>query len=77
MVGFDVMPMEEDTPLDRVDKCVEWDIRDQFETIDGIPVYYGGDLCDSNESDSEDPYDIASAEYVEQYNFVWIRNDGK
>ena len=26
-------------------------------------------LCDSDESDWDDPYDIASAEYVEQYNF--------
>ena len=34
-----------------------------------MTVYYGSDLCDSNESDWEDPYDIASAEYVEQYNF--------
>ena len=34
-----------------MDECIEWDIRDQFETIDGMPVYYGGDLCDSDESD--------------------------
>ena len=51
------------------EECVEWDIRDQFETIDGMPVYYDGDLCDSDESDWDDPYDIACAEYVEQYNF--------
>ena len=69
MVGLDVMPMRGDTPLDRLDKCVEWDIRDQFETIDGMPVYYGGDLCDSHESEWDDPYDIACAEYVENYNF--------
>ena len=48
MVGLDEMSMGEDTLLDRLDKCVEWDIRDQFETIDGMPVYYGGDLCDSD-----------------------------
>ena len=36
MVGLDEMPMGEDTPLDCLDKCVEWDIRDQFETIDGM-----------------------------------------
>ena len=35
--------------------------------IDGMAVYYGGDLCDSDDSDWDDPYDIASAEYV--YNF--------
>ena len=33
-----------------------------------MPVYYGGDLCTSDESDWEDPYDIACAKYVEQYN---------
>ena len=67
MVGIDAMPMGKDTPLDFVDKCAEWDICDQFETIDGMAVYYGSDLCDSDESDWDDPYDIA--EYVEQYNF--------
>ena len=69
MVGLDVMPMGEDTPLDCVGKRAKWDIRDEFETIDGMPVYYGGDLCDSDESDWEHPYVIACAEYVEQYNF--------
>ena len=43
--------------------------RALFETIDGMTVYYGSNLCDSDESDWDDPYDIASAEYVEQYNF--------
>ena len=56
------------------------------ETIDGMTVYYGSDLCDSDESDWDDPYDIASAEYVEQYNFdvpegmdlmVFERNRGR
>ena len=69
MVGCDVMPMGNDTPSDCVDNCTEWDMRDQFETIDGMAVYHGGDLCDSDESDWDDLYDIASAEYVEQYNF--------
>ena len=63
--------MEEGVQLHGADKCAEWDIRDEFETIDGMhmSVYYGGDLCTSDESDWEDPYDIACAEYVEQYNF--------
>ena len=52
-----------------MDECTEWDIRDQFETINGMPVYYGGDLYDSDDSDSDDPYEIASAAYVEDYNF--------
>ena len=34
-----------------------------------MPVYYGGDLCESDESDWEDPYDTVCAENVEQYNF--------
>ena len=69
MIGLDVMPMGEGVQLHGADKCAEWDIRDEFETIDGMPVYYGGDLCTSDESDWEDLYDIACAEYVEQYNF--------
>ena len=34
-----------------------------------MTVYYGGNLCDSDESDWEDPYDIASQQYVDDYNF--------
>ena len=68
MIGLDVMPMEEGVQLHGADKCAEWDIRDEFETIHGMPVYYGCDLCTSDESDWEDPYDIACAEYV-VYNF--------
>ena len=69
MVGMNALPISNDTPLDCVDECTEWNIRDQFETIDGMVVYYGGDLCYSDESDWDDLYDVASAEYVEQYNF--------
>ena len=50
-------------------KCAEWDIRNEFETVDGMPVYYGGDLYDSDDSDWEDPRDLAYAEYVDMYNF--------
>ena len=32
-------------------------------------LFIGGDLCDLDESDWEDPYNIVCAEYVEQYNF--------
>ena len=42
------------------------------ETVDGMPVYYGGDLYDlydSDDSDWENPRDLAYAEYVDQYNF--------
>ena len=55
--------------MDCEDECVEWDIRNEFETFNGMPVYYGGDLYDSDESDWEDPYDLVYAEYVDQYNF--------
>ena len=53
--------------MDCAGKCAEWDIHNDF--VDGMPVYYGGDLYDSDESDWDDPYDIVCAEYVEQYNF--------
>ena len=32
-------------------------------------MYYGGDLYDSEDSDWDDPYALASAAYVEDYNF--------
>ena len=69
MVGLDVIRMGEDTLMDCEGKCVEWDIHNEFETVDGMPVYYGGDLCDSDESDWADPRDLAYAEYVDLYNF--------
>ena len=40
MVGLDVIRMGEDIPMDCEGKCAEWDIRNEFETIDGMPVYY-------------------------------------
>ena len=48
---------------------MEGDILDQYETFNGMPVYYGSDLYDSEDSDWDDPYAIASAAYVEDYNF--------
>ena len=45
------------------------DILDQYETFSGLSVYYGGDLCDSEDSERDDPYALASAAYVEDYNF--------
>ena len=42
------------------------DVEDQYETFNGMPVYYGGDLCDLEGSDWDDPYALAS---VEDYNF--------
>ena len=34
-----------------------------------MSVYYGGDLYDSEDSDWDDPYALASVAYVEDYNF--------
>ena len=37
-----------------------------------MPVYYGVDLCDSDDSEDlewEDPWNLAYAEHVDQYNF--------
>ena len=45
------------------------DILDQYETFKGLPVYYGGDLYDLEDSEWDDPYALASAAYVEYHNF--------
>ena len=34
----------------------EGDVLDQYETFNGMPVYYGGDMYDSGFSDWDDPY---------------------
>ena len=44
---------------------VEW----QYETFNGLPVYYGGDLCDSKELEKYDTLDLACAAYAEDDNF--------
>ena len=67
MVGLDTVQRREESPMDCDGECAEWDIRNEFETIDGMPVYYGGDLCDSDSSEWDDPWDLAYAEYVDQY----------
>ena len=69
MVGPDTVRRREEAPMNCDDQCAEWDIRNEFETIDGMPVYYGGGLCDSDGSEWDDPWDLAYAEYVDQYNF--------
>ena len=43
-----------------------WDPRNDFETVDGMPVYYGGYF---NYSDCEDPRDLAYEDWVDWYNF--------
>ena len=67
--GCAALPRCTDTTLVCVDDYTECDILDQFETFNGMPVYYGGDLYDSEDSDWDDPYAIASVAYVEDYDF--------
>ena len=45
-VGCAALLRSTDTTSVCVDECTECDILDQFETINGMPVYYGGDLYD-------------------------------
>ena len=45
------------------------DILNQYETFNGLPVYYGSDLYDSEDSELDDPWALASAVYAEDYNF--------
>ena len=68
-VGLIDGPTADDDTVDCADECAAWDSSYQREIIDGVTVYYGGDLCDSEELDCEDPFDIAGREYVDQYNF--------
>ena len=56
-----------DVSSDGVDDCEDWDSGYQREIIDGVTVYYGGDLCDAEESDWED---VARREYVDDYNLL-------
>ena len=43
-----------------------WDPRNDFETVNGMPVYYGGNFDDS---DCEDPRDLAYEDWLDWYNF--------
>ena len=69
MVGLEVVQGSWEVLMDCGNDCAEWDIRNEFETIDGMPVYYGGDLCDSDDSEWDDPWDLAYREHVDRYNF--------
>ena len=55
----------EEAPREYGSDCAEWDIRNEIETIDGMPVYYGGDLCDSDDAEWDDHWDSANGEHVE------------
>ena len=45
------------------------DVEYQYETFNGLPVYYGGDMCDSEELEEYDPLEMARAAYADDYNF--------
>ena len=47
---------------------MDMDVEYQYETFNGLPVYYGGDMYDSEDSE-DDPLERARAVYVEDYNF--------
>ena len=38
---------------------MDMDVECQYETFNGLPVYYGGDLCDSKELEEYDTLDLA------------------
>ena len=71
--GCAALPRCTDTTLVCLDEYTECDILDQFEMFNGMAVYHGGDLYDSEDSDWYDPYAIASAAYVEDYNLTFRR----
>ena len=48
---------------------MDMDVEYQYETFDGLPVYYGGDMYDSEDSEEYDPLEMARSAYVEDYNF--------
>ena len=48
---------------------MDMDVEYQYETFNGLPVYYGGEMYDSEESEEYDPLEMVSAAFVEDYNF--------
>ena len=67
MVGVDAGHKGEEIPMDCDADSDVWDPRNDFETVDGMHVYYGGDL---NDSDCEDPRDLADEDWLDWYNLL-------
>ena len=65
MVGVDAVHTGEEIPMDCDADSDMWDPRNEFETVVGMPVYYGGDF---NDSDCEDPHDLAYEDWLDWYN---------
>ena len=47
---------------------MDMDVEYQYETFNGLPVYYGGDMYDLEDAE-DDPVERAHVAYVEDYNF--------
>ena len=66
---------DQEMPLDEVRSKglrqwnMDMDVEYQYETINGLPVYYGGDAYDAEDTEEYDPLEMARAAYVEDYNF--------
>ena len=48
---------------------MDMDVEYQYDTFNGLPVYYGGDIYDLEDSEEYDPLEMACTAYVEDYNF--------
>ena len=48
---------------------MDMDVEYQYETFNGLPVHYGGDMYDSEDSEVYDPLEIWRAAYAVDYNF--------
>ena len=66
MVEVDAVQTGEGIMMDCDDDGDMRDPQNDFETVDGMPVYYGGDFDDW---DCEDPRDLAYEDWVDWYNF--------
>ena len=48
---------------------MDMDVEYQYETFNGLPVYYGGDMYDSEDTEEYNTLEMARAAYVKDYNF--------
>ena len=66
---------DQEMPLDEVrsEGLRQWnmdmDVEYQYETFNGLPVYYGGDVYDAEDTEEYNPLEMACTAYVEDYNF--------
>ena len=48
---------------------MDMDVEYQYETFNGLPVYYGGDMYDSEDPEEYNPLEMARAACVANYDF--------